>query len=532
MMPCKTPAALALACLMAWSGMLAEPAGAQTLRIGMKAAVDGSDPHQSYSPNRNVQMQVYESLTFQTSTLHPVPGLAEGWKVVDPRTWEFTLREGVRFHDGSPLTAEDVVFSIKRAQDATGLRTYAPALRAVTGVEALDTRRLRITTSEPTPFLTAYLTSVMVVSARAAAGAGEEQFNGGSAAIGTGPYRWVKFNRSADVQLARNPAYWGPVEPWERVVYRFIPNDSARVAALLAGDVDLIDAVPPGLYGSVRDHARTRLETDTAAFNNYLYIDSGRSVSPFVTGADGKPLANNPLQDVRVRRALSLALNRKALAERAMEGGAVPSNQIAPPGFIGHDAKLPLLAYDPPQARRLLAEAGYPQGFNLSIHCTADRFAGDGRSCQAMGQMFTAIGIRTEVEALPTATFFRRAASGGADRSPEFSVSASMFATTTGVAAEGMTSIIRTVDAKAGHGASNRGRFSDPTLDRLLSMAETEMDDARRESAMLQAVDRAMDQMAIIPVFFVQSAWGMTRGLTLVPRGDQYTMATGIRRGE
>ncbi|MBE9606877.1 ABC transporter substrate-binding protein [Acetobacteraceae bacterium H6797] len=504
----------------------------QTLRIGMKAAVDGSDPHQSYSPNRNVQMQVYESLTFQNDTLHPVPGLAESWTVVNPTTWEFLLRPGVKFHDGSPLTSADVIFSIRRAQEATGLRTYAPSLRDVTSIEAVDDRRVRITTSRPAPFLTAYLASVMIVSAKAANNAGEEQFNGGSAAIGTGPYRWVKFNRGADVQLTRNPDYWGKAEPWEKVIYRFIPNDSARVAALLSGDVDVIDAVPPGLYNSVRENERMRLVTDVSAFNNYLYIDSGRAVSPYVTGLDGKPLTTNPLQDVRVRRAVSLALNRKGLSERAMEGGATPSNQIAPPGFIGYDSNLPELAYDPREARRLLEAAGYPQGFNLTIHCTGDRFAGDGRTCQAMGQMFTAVGIRTTVEALPSSVFFRRAQSGGADKSPEFSVSASMFATTSGVALEGMTSIVRTFDAKAGYGASNRGRYSDAELDRLIAAAETEMDDAKREEAMKAAVGRSMDQMAIIPVFFVRGAWGMSRDLTLTARGDQYTMATSIRRAE
>ncbi len=120
--------ALLIAC-----GLAASPAAAQTLRIGMKAAVDGSDPHQSYSPNRNVQMQVYESLTFQNEFLQPGPGLAESWRVVDDNTWEFRLRENVRFHDGAALTVEDIAFSIARARAATGLRTYGPALRAVTG---------------------------------------------------------------------------------------------------------------------------------------------------------------------------------------------------------------------------------------------------------------------------------------------------------------------------------------------------------------------------------------------------------------
>ena len=521
----KRGLALMIAC-----GLAATPVAAQTLRIGMKAAVDGSDPHQSYSPNRNVQMQVYESLTFQNEYLQPGPGLAESWRVVDDNTWEFKLRENVRFHDGSPLTVEDIAFSMRRAREAAGLRTYGPALPAVTGVEKVDDRTLLIRTSAPTPLLPAYLTSIMIVRAALAEGAGEEEFNGGRAAIGTGPYRWVRFNHGADVTLERAPAYWGPAEPWERVVYRFIPVDSARIAALLAGDVDVVDAVPPGLYARVRSDARSRLVTATAAFNNYAYIDSGREISTYVTGPDGQPLNPNPLRDARVRRALSMALNRAALSERAMENGAVPSNQIAPPGFNGHDPSLPPLAYDPARARALLAEAGYPQGFGLTIHCTSNRFAGDARVCQAVGQMFTAIGIRTEVEAIPTAIFFRRGASGGPNRTPEYSVSLSMFATTTGMAAEGMTSLIRSYNPQLGHGASNRGRYSDTVLDGLLTTAESQMDDAQRQATTFAAVRRAMDEMAIIPIFFVQSAWGMSRDITIVPRGDQYTMAIGIRR--
>ncbi|MBR0668007.1 ABC transporter substrate-binding protein [Roseomonas hellenica] len=527
-MPCR-PGCVALLTMLVLA-MLAAPTAAQTLRIGMKAAVDGSDPHQSYSPNRNVQMQVYESLIFQDETLRPIPGLAESWRLVDDNTWEFRLRDGVRFHDGTLLTIADIAFSLRRAQAATGLRTYGPALRAITGVETVDARTLLIRTASPTPMITAYLTSLMIVSANAAADAGEEDFNGGRAAIGTGPYRWARFNQGSDVVLERAPHHWAPAEPWQRVIYRFIPNDSARVAALLAGDVEVIDAVPPALYARIRADARSRLVTATSAFNNYMFIDSHRDPSPFVTGADGQPLVPNPLRDRRVRQALSLALNRVALAERAMEGGAEPSGQIAPPGFIGHDPDRPLPAYDPARARALLAEAGYPQGFNLTIHCTSNRFAGDARTCQAIGQMLAAVGIRTQVEALPTAVFFRRAAFGGPDRVPEFSVSLSMFATTTGVATEGMNSLLRSWNPALGHGASNRGRYSDAALDALLATAETELDDRRRDAATLGAVRRAMDEAAIVPVFFVQSAWGMTRGLTLVPRGDQYTMATGIRR--
>jgi peptide/nickel transport system substrate-binding protein len=508
--------------------LLSGAAQAQELRIGMKAAVDGSDPHQSYSPNRNVQLHVYEPLYFQDSNLHPIPGLAETGRPIAPTVWEFRLRPGVTFHDGSPLTAADVIFSVQRAKDAQGLRTYASLLRSITAMEAVDDQTLRITTSSPTPMLPAYLTSVGIVSAAATgSNAAETEFNGGRAAIGTGPYRWVRFSQGDSVVIERAPHYWGPPEPWQRVTYRFIPNDSARVAALLAGDVDVIDAVPPSLYARVRSDPRSQLVTAVSGFNFYMSLDSSRAVTPFVTGEDGRPLDRNPLRDLRVRRALSHAINREALAARSMEGGAVAAGQIAPAGFIGNDPDLPLPAYDPALARRLLAEAGYPRGFGLTIQCTADRFAGDIRSCQAIGQMFTAIGIRTTVEGLPTAVFFRRARGPGGVS--EFSAALAMFFSTTGVATEGMNTLLRTENAALGHGPQNRGGYSDSVLDGLLAEAEREMDDAGREALTRRAVRRVMEQAALVPVFFVQSGWGTRRGLTLTPRGDQYTMATGIR---
>jgi peptide/nickel transport system substrate-binding protein len=515
----------ALALLMSLAAL---PASAQTLRIGIKAAVDGADPHQSYSPNRNVQMHVYESLTSQDEFLRPIPGVAESWRVIDDTTWEFTLREGVTFHDGTPLTVGDIAFSMRRAQEAQGLRTYASTLRAIAAVEEVDARRLRILTHGPAPQLPSVLAVMMIVSASAANGATEQDFNGGRAAIGTGPYRWVRYTPASDVTIERAARHWGPPEPWQRVVYRFIPNDSARVSALLAGDVEVVDAVPPALYGRVRSDQRSRLVTATSGFNLYMYIDSGRERSPFVTGADGQMLDRNPLRDRRVRLALSHAINRSGLSERAMEGGAEPAGQIAPAGFIGHVPDLGVPAYDPARARALLAEAGYPQGFGLTIHCTADRFAGDARTCQALGQMLTQIGIKAEVETLPTAIFFRRA-NRGPPGEPDFSVSLSMFFSTTGVASEGMSNIIRSWNPQLGHGPANRGRYSDPVLDGLLADVERTMDDTQREELTRRAVRRAMAEAAIVPVFYVRSAWGTARNITLTPRGDQYTIATGIR---
>jgi peptide/nickel transport system substrate-binding protein len=248
----------------------------------------------------------------------------------------------------------------------------------------------------------------------------------------------------------------------------------------------------------------------------------------YATGPDGQPLPRSPIRDRRVREAMSLAINRAALAERAMEGSADPIGQFAGPGFIGHDASLPVLPFDPARARALLAEAGYPSGFGLTIHCTNDRFPGDGRTCQAVGQMLTAVGIRTTVDALPSAVFFRRA-NGSATTEPEFTAFQAIFASSTGVASETMATILHTRDRESGFGSLNRGRYSNPAFDAALRRVDTIFDPAEAERAMGEAARIAMEDKAILPIFSLRASYGVRRGLTLTPRGDQYTFATTIR---
>lgn len=516
--------------LLAAAGLAAPPlVQAQQLRIAMKAAVDSSDPHLTFTPNRNVQLHVFETLLTQDERLMARSGLAESWRAVDPLTWEFRLRQGVAFHDGSPLTAADVAFSIRRAQAAQGPRTYASAVRNITAIEVLDARTLTVRTSVPTPLQPHFLVAIAILSERAATDATEADFNGGRAAIGTGPYRWVRWTPQQDVVIERSANWRGAPEPWQRVIYRFIPNDSARVAALLAGDVDVIDAVPSGLHDRVRATPATQLISGDSIFTYYFYLDAMSASIPNATGADGQPLPRNPLQDLRVRQAMTHAINRSALAERAMEGGASPAGQIAAIGFAGHDPAIAVPAYDPPRARQLLTEAGYPQGFNLTIHCTQDRFAGDARSCQAIAQMLTVVGIRTSIEALPMPIYLRRSATMVPGGVPELSAHLAMFGPSSGLASEALTSLVRTPNAARAHGGWNRTRYSNPEMDRLLDVADSTFDEAERETATRRAVRFAVDEHALLPVFFMRSTWGVRRPLRLTARGDQYTMATDIR---
>jgi peptide/nickel transport system substrate-binding protein len=524
---CSAFAAMLFAGLLLSTG--AAPLAAQELRIAMKASVDSADPHQLFTPNRNVLLHVYEPLIFQDRYLKPIPGLAESWTVVDPTTWEFKLRAGVTFHDGTPLTASDVVFSIRRAQSITGVRTYRHYLKDIAEITPVDDRTVRIKTFAPAALLLSNLSTLGIVSRKTVEAASTDDIASGKAANGTGPYRWAGFVPSQQVNLDRNDGYWGAKEPWAKVTIRFMPDDAARTAALLSGDVDVIDVVPGSLRQKVAEAPTTRLVNDTSIFALYMHFDRFRDNSPYVSGLDGKPLASNPLKDKRVLAAMSHAINRTALAERIMEGGAEPAGQLAPPNFAGHDPKLAPPAYDPKQAKELLAEAGYPQGFQLTIHCMNNRYSGDVQTCQAIAAMFTAIGIRTKVEALPIATFFRRQASGGANGEPEFSAYLAIFGSSSGDQMLALVTLVQSHDDARGVGGNNSGRYSNPEVDRLILKAQQTLDDAQRETIMHEVMGIAMAENAVMPIYFLKSSWGISAKLNLAPSGDQYTKATNIR---
>lgn len=507
--------------------LLAAPAGAQDLRIALKAAVDNADPAQLYTPNRNVHLQVYEALVGQDEQSRIKPGLALSWRSLDPLTWEIKLRPGVVFSDGSPFTAEDVMFTIRRIQVSEGVRTYRIYTRDIVAMEAPDPLTVVMRTAAPAAGLPVNLTAFGIVSARAAKDAAADDWNGGRAAVGTGPYRWVRYQPGQSVVLERNARWWGGPVPWARVEYRFVPNDSARVAALLAGDVDVIDTVPPNLFDRVAKDERTRLVTTLSSFTLYLQIDQFRDDSPFVTGPGGQRMATNPMKDARVRRAMSLALNRVSIARGAMEDGAEPAGQFMPPGFVGHDPATAPPAVDQAAARRLLTEAGWPQGFGLTVHCTNDRYVGDAKVCQTVAQMLGAVGIKTAVDTLPAAVFFRRA--GTASAEPEFSAQMSIFSNLVGVGLETMNSVVRSVDPALGLGGSNRGRYANPRLDAAITTAAAAFDPAQAEALVRDAVQIAMQDVAVIPVFHMKASWGVRRGLAMRARGDQNTFAADIR---
>ncbi len=382
---------------------------AQELRLAMSSEPSSMDPHyHNLFSNINVSEHVFESLIKLDQDSRIVPGLAESWRLVDPTTWELKLRKGAKFHDGSDLTAEDVVFSLDRpAQVPNSPGPFTLYTRQIVAKEIVDPQTVRLKTATPYPLMLNDLTTIYVVSKKNVQGITSEDFATGKGMVGTGPFRFVAFKRGDRVELARNDAYWGGPPAWEKVTMRFIAADPTRIAALLSGDVDAIENVPTADLPKIRNNANLAFFQKVSHRVIYFTLDQGRDQTPFVTDKAGKPLDRNPFKDLRVRQAVDRAINRQAISERVMEGLSLPTANLVPAPMFGNNPALKVTPYDADGAKKLLADAGYPDGFALTIHGPNNRYVNDDQILQAVAQMLARAGIQTKVEAMPLATFFR-----------------------------------------------------------------------------------------------------------------------------
>ena len=512
--------------LLATCALWAPVAGAQTLTIGNAAVVTTIDPHyHNLGPNNALGMQVFDRLVDRDGAARPYASLAESYRALSDTLWEFRLRRGVTWHDGKPFTADDVVFTFGRAPDVPNSPGgFGGFLRAIARTEVVDSHTLRIHTHQPHPLLPLDLASVSIIARHAAEGAATEEYNGGRAGIGTGPYRLGAWRSGDRVELVRNEAYWGEKEPWARVNVRFLLNDGARTAALLAGDVDLIEQIPTSDLARLRRDPKLVVTDIPSVRTVFLSPDYSRpGASPLVTDNAGVPLPKNPFLDVRVRRALSLAINREALVERVMEGAAEATGQWLPRGAFGYNPEVRPAPFDPEAARTLLAEAGFPEGFRLTLATPNDRWPNDSRLSQAVAQMWTRIGVRTQVDAMPFAAFVPKRSR------QEHAMQLGAWGSSSGEGSNYLLAIVSTYDRQKLTGASNMTRHSDPRFDALLARGAATMDDAAREAVWREAVALYAEQMPMIQLVQYVNTWAHRRGLRHEPRMDERTIAMGIR---
>ncbi|HWL80705.1 MAG TPA: ABC transporter substrate-binding protein [Roseomonas sp.] len=520
----RMKAALMGAALLALAPAVARPALAQALSMGVSAPPASIDPHYyTLTPNIMLSAHMFEALVQRDENSRLHPGLAESWKLIDDTTWEIKLRDGVTFHNGDKLTAEDVAYTLKRVPQVQSPSSFAVYIRAISDVQVVDPLTVRLKTNAPYPLLPNDLAQIFILPHSLGENLPSADFNSGKAAIGTGPYRFVSYSPNDRVVMARNDAYWGGKPQWEKVDYRIITQAGSRVAALLSGDVAMIDNVPTADLTRLRKEDKVNIVEGTSLRLVFLGLDVFRDDgSPDISGPNGEKLTRNPLQDQRVREALSVAINRPAIVSRVMEGAAVAAGQFMPAGAFGYDPSIPVPPYDPARAKKLLAEAGYPNGFTITLRGPNDRYVNDEQIQQVVAQMWSRIGVKTSVDAQPLATVIGRL--------NRFDASAYLlgWSNSTGEPSTSLRAVLGS-RGKPGRGLANYGRYANDKMDEITDRGLATFDDEAREKLLQEAMRVAMEDVAVIPLHTQKSVWGLRRGLTYTPRVDEQTTAMGVQ---
>lgn len=533
----RTPLSLAsLAALALPAGM----AAAQSLTIGLASEPTAADPHyHKVTTNDAFSAHIFESLINRNAQMELVPGLAESWRAVDDNTWELKLRQGVKFSNGEPFTSKDVLFTLCRVlnNETNVSRSYMEPAQSFSDVQTPDDYTVIIKSERPIPTMPNELARSLPIIWSGIAkfdklrfapkeGCGVTSpwptvadFNTGKLSIGTGPYKLKSYVKGTGIEMERNEGYWGTKPHWKTVKMVPVPNAGPRLTGLMSGDYDIIESPAARDLPRIKDNSKLDFVATPSTRLIFFQPDAGRAQSPFAKAADGK----NPLQDLRVRQAINMAIDRKAIVQRLMDGMATVANQYMPSGMFGSLDKPTEIKFDPEAAKKLLAEAGYPQGFELTLTTTNDRYINDGQIAQAVAQYLTRIGIKTTVDAQAAAIYFPKRAKR------EFSFAMGGWPSENGEASGLFQYWVATTDKDKGLGTSNYGGFSLPAFDQVFVPAMSQMDANARKAAYQQATQIALANVPLIPLHFESSIWAFKKGLSYEGRRDQYTLAMSVK---
>jgi len=461
---------------------------------------------------------IYEPLVGRGKELEMVPKLATSWEQTDPTTWRFHLRPNVKFHDGSPFTADDVLFSYQRViGEGSDLKGKLGSVREV---KIVDPMTVDFITKTPDPFLPGQFSQWYIMSKAWAEKNGAVKATTASSkdenyAIlhtnGTGPFMVTSREPDVHTLAVPNPNWWGKVEhDLTEVDFRVIKSDATRVAALLSGEVDMVYTVPIQDVDRINKTAGRKVLQGPEM--RTIFLGMNQTLNE-LTDSDVK--GKNPFKDVRVRKAFYLAIDENAIASKVMRGAATPSGLMVAPSVNGWDKSLnDRYAYDPNEAKKLLADAGYPNGFTVGMNCPNDRYVNDEQICQAVAQMLARVGVKVNLLAETKSKYFAKL--------QDFQRSFYMLGWTpdTYDSWNPLWNLIGTHDQALGRGRFNYGSYSNAKVDELIGQVQSEVDPKKRQAEISEAFKIHKEEFGHIPLHQQALAWGVKDNVSLVQLPD------------
>jgi peptide/nickel transport system substrate-binding protein len=502
-------------------GLGAAPAYAKTFKYAFQGDLNSLDP---YSLNETFTLgalgNVMEGLTKRGKDLKIIPGLAERWAIVEPTRWRFYLRKGVKFHKGEAFTADDVLFSLERMRSpGSQIKSRAPAdMKAI----KVDHHTVDFLLAQPNPILHYEWDTWYIFSKKWAEANGATQAQSATAtslspwaltANGTGPFLIASHEPGVKTLFRPNPVWWGkPEHNLTEVIFTTIKSDATRVAALLSGDIDMMDPVPVQDIERVKNNPATDVLTGPELRTIFLNMDSFRDELLY-SNVKGK----NPFKDARVRKAVYQAIDIEAIKTKVMRGMSVPSAILISPLLFSRAAELKRHPYDPAAARMLLSEAGYPNGFEVEMDCPNDRYVNDEAICQAGAAMLARVDIKVKLNAMPKAKYFEKA---GPTSKYDSSFNLLGWTPSSLDSWNVLANIIGCRDADGNGAMFNYGGYCNPKIDELAKKILVELDTHKRDAMILEAFKINHEEAGVIPLHQQSLAWGISRKVKMVPRPD------------
>jgi peptide/nickel transport system substrate-binding protein len=497
-------------------------AHAVTLKIANQGDALSLDPHSlNESLQISVNENVYEPLVTRGKDYKLEPALATSWKQTSPTVWRFELRKGVQFHDGTPFTADDVIFSYERAKsDGSDMKTYVGPIKEI---RKLNDHQIDIVTTAPFPILPELFTHFDIMSKKwcetnqATRPVDRRKGIENAASFranGTGPYRVRERQPNVRTTFVRNGNYWGKIEGnVDEVIFNVIGNDATRVAALISGEVDVMEPVPVQDVDRIKAASNLKVLQGPELRVIFLGMDQKRDELLF-SNVKGK----NPFKDKRVRQAFYQAIDIEGIKRTVMRGAAMPIAEMFPAqvnGFAPDLAKR--LPYDPEASKKLLADAGYPNGFEVTLNCPNDRYVNDGAICQAVAANLARVGVKIKLEVETKGTYFPKILR----RDTSFYM---LGWTSSTVDAHNVLYAIMSTPGDGGRGQFNLGAYSNPKFDELTAAIASETDQKKRNEMIHEAIKIHQDDIGHIPLHQQALNWGSKKNIELVQWPDNGMM--------